>query len=289
MTASEPSHDHAGRDHAAMARRLGAERAARDPEAGAALLELLGVVYRLRDDDGCPWDREQTLDSMLANLLEEAAEVAQAQAARDDAHVAEELGDVLMNVVLMARIAEQEGRFSLVGVARGIATKLVRRHPHVFGEAAADDPEAALASWNAIKRDERRGDAAARVLDGVPAALPAVLRAVRVGEKAAGVGFDWPDPSGALDKLREEVDELDRARAAGDAGAVAEELGDVLFAACNVARGHGLDPELVLGRAIEKFRRRFAALEDALGDRLASATLDEMEAAWRAAAARERG
>ena len=294
-------------DHAALARSLGVQRAARESAAVAALAELLGVVFRLRDEDGCPWDKSQTLGSMLENLLEEAAETAEAVAADDDAHAAEELGDVLMNVFLMARIAEQERRFDLSAVARGIATKLVRRHEHVFGEKRADDAGAALASWNSAKAKER--DAAGSVLDGVPAGLPALLVALRLGEKAARVGFDWPSAAGALDKLAEEADELraasdtasdtasDAASDAADAASatsaaaarerVEDELGDVLFAAVNVARKHGLDPELALRRTIAKFRRRFAHVERSLGARLPNASLDEMEALWRQAAATE--
>ncbi|MCB9898824.1 MAG: nucleoside triphosphate pyrophosphohydrolase [Planctomycetes bacterium] len=293
-----------GRDHASLARELGAARAASEAHAVERLSELLGVVFRLRDDDGCPWDRSQSLDSMVANLLEEAAETAEAVAERDDAHVTEELGDVLMNVLLMARIAEQERRFDLSAVATGIATKLVRRHAHVFGNVQADDADSALASWNASKAKEREGQESA--LHGVPSGLPALLLALRLGEKAARTGFDWPDAAGALDKLREEVDELaevsraaSRATGAGESSAgdatsgagaherLEDELGDVLFAAVNVARKHRIDPELALRRTIAKFRRRFAHVERGLGARLHDATLDEMEALWRQAARAE--
>jgi len=267
-------------DHAALARRLGARRVEGEAEALARLAELVGVVFRLRDDDGCPWDREQTLASMSKNLVEEACETAEAIAEDDDAHVAEELGDVLMNVALMSRIAEQEGRFDLAAVASGIAEKLVRRHRHVFGDKSADDADAALASWNASKA--REAPRRASRLDGVPTGLPALLAALRTGDKAAATGFDWDHVSGALEKLVEEVDEL-RA-AAGDRAAAEEELGDVLFAAVNVARKLDLDPELALRSTIVKFRRRFAFLEEVLGDRLDGASLDEMERLWRRAA-----
>src|SRR5262245_1972979 len=258
-----------------VARAQGAARAAGEREAAARLVELLGVVFRLRDEDGCPWDRSQSLDSMAQNLLEEAAETHEAIAGGADPQVCEELGDTLMNVLLMARIAEQEGRFGLADVAAGIAEKLVRRHPHVFGDRRAADVEQALQSWNEAKAEEKRAAAAARrsVLDGVPEALPALLAALRTGEKAAGVGFDWPDAAGALQKLEEEVAELreaaagaraaDPADAAAQAAlraAVEEELGDALFSAVNVARKHGIDPELALRRAIGKFRRRFAVI-----------------------------
>jgi MazG family protein len=286
MSATADPHDddpHADDPHAALARTEGASRARGETAALARLTELLGIVYRLRDEDGCPWDRKQTLDTMTKNLIEEAFEVTDAVAAHDNDQVAEELGDTLMNVILMARIAEQEGRFDLAAVAAGIATKLVRRHPHVFGDREADDAESALASWNDSKAAEGKGRGSA--LDGVPAGLPALLSALKVGQKAADVGFDWPDATGALEKLSEELEELLAAESATD---VEEELGDVLFAAVNVARKHKLDPELVLRRTIVKFRRRFAAIEAELGERLSSASLEEMERVWRAAAEAER-
>lgn len=270
--------------HADLARTEGAFRAEREAEATSRLAELLGIVYRLRDEDGCPWDRKQTLASMTPNLVEEAFEVTEAVASGDDPHVAEELGDTLMNVILMARIAEQEGRFDLAAVAAGIATKLVRRHPHVFGDRSADDADAALASWNDAKAAE--GKARSSLLDGVPSGLPALLTALKLGQKAAEVGFDWPDATGALDKLTEEVAELTAAESGPD---VEDELGDVLFAAVNVARKHGVDPELALRRTVAKFRRRFAHLEAELGEGLSDASLEEMERLWRAAAESEVG
>jgi len=285
-----------------VARAQGAARAAGERDAAARIVELLGVVWRLRDEDGCPWDRSQSLDSMAQNLLEEAAETHEAIAGGADPQVCEELGDTLMNVLLMARIAEQEGRFGLADVAAGIAEKLVRRHPHVFGDRRAADVEEALQSWNEAKAEEKRARQAARrsVLDGVPEALPALLAALRTGEKAAGVGFDWPDAGGALLKLEEEVAELraaaeaaarsdpaDTAAQAALRAALEEELGDALFSAVNVARKHGLDPELALRRAIGKFRRRFAVVERALGDRLGRADLEEMERHWQVASAQE--
>ncbi len=255
------------------------------------------MVFRLRDDDGCPWDRAQSLDSMAQNLLEEAAETHEAVANGTDAQVCEELGDTLMNILLMARIAEQGGRFDLAAVAGGIAEKLVRRHPHVFGDRKAGDVGQALQSWNEAKDREKAGRAGAPTgrtgtpadrpgaLDGVPDALPALLIALRTGEKAARVGFDWPDGGGALLKLEEEVAELRAAAAGGPRDAIEDELGDVLFSAVNVARKHGLDPELALRRAIAKFRRRFVVVERALGDRLGEASLEEMERHWQAASA----
>lgn len=275
-------------DFGALARRLGAERAANESQSLARLAELVGIVYRLRDKDGCPWDLSQSVDSMALNLVEEASETHEAVANGDDAHIAEELGDTLMNVVLIARIAEQEGRFDLGRVAAGIAEKLVRRHPHVFGDAKAADAREALASWDEAKGQEA-GKRAGRssVLDGVPESLPALAAALRTGEKAAKVGFDWPDAQGALLKLDEELAELRAAVASGDKARVEDELGDVLFSAVNVARKQGLDPELALRRAIGKFRRRFAVIERALGERLGTAPLEELERHWLTTARRE--
>lgn len=278
-------------DFAAIARAQGAARAAGEREAIARLIDLLGVVYRLRDPDGCPWDRAQSLDSMALNLVEEAHEAHEAIANGGDAEVCEELGDVLMNVVLMARIAEQGGRFGLGDVAAGIAEKLVRRHPHVFGDVQAADAQQALASWNAVKDAEQAGKARRRAsaLDGVPASLPALAAGARTIDKAAATGFEWPDVPAALAKLDEEVAELHDAARAGARERLEDELGDVLFAAVAVGRKAGLDPELVLRRTLEKFRRRFAHLEAALGPRLGRADLDELLQAWDLAVQAERG
>lgn len=293
-----------GPDFGAVARQQGAARAASEAAALARLAELLGIVYRLRDPDGCPWDLSQSIDSMALNLVEEASEAHEAIANGSDAHIAEELGDTLMNILLIARIAEQGGRFDLGQVAAGIAEKLVRRHPHVFGDKRAADSQAALASWNEAKGQEQAeavkalggagggsgepGTGRGSVLDGVPDALPALAAALRTGEKAARVGFDWPDATGALLKLDEELAELRAAVASGDRARVEDELGDVLFSAVNVARKQGLDPELALRRTIGKFRRRFAVIERALGERLGSAPLEELERQWLAAALHER-
>jgi MazG family protein len=280
-------------DPADVAREQGAARAERETEAIARLSELLGIVFRLRDPDGCPWDLSQSVDSMAQNLLEEAHETHEAVANGSDEHIAEELGDTLMNILLIARIAEQGRRFDLGQVAAGIATKLVRRHPHVFGEKRADGQAEALASWNEAKASEAGKGAGSgsparkSVLDGVPEGLPALLAALRTGEKAARTGFDWPDVQGALLKLDEELSELRAAVQSGEPDRVEDELGDVLFSAVNVARKQGLDPELALRRTIGKFRRRFAAIETALGDRLGSASLEELERHWIAAAGRD--
>jgi len=275
-------------DHREMARREGTARSSSETAAVQRLAELLGVVYRLRDDDGCPWDRKQTLASMTSNLLEEAGETADAVARDDAGDVAEELGDTLMNVFLMSRIAADTERFDLADVASGIAEKLVRRHPHVFGDQSAEDADAALSSWNASKDLERAGRSTS-VLDDVSGHLPALLAAHRLGILAASTGFDWPSAQGAFDKLNEELLELEEARQAGVRDVVEAELGDVLFSVVNVARKLKIDPEHALRRTMVKFRRRFAALESALGDELSGASLEQMEALWREAADQERG
>jgi MazG family protein len=274
------------RDHRQLARSEGAARSAREVTAVQRLAELVGVVYRLRDDDGCPWDRKQTLASMTSNLIEEAGETADAVARDDAGHVAEELGDTLMNVFLMSRIAADAERFDLADVAAGIAEKLVRRHPHVFGDQSAEDADAALASWEASKDKERLGRSTS-ALDDVPGHLPALLAAHRLGKLAAATGFDWPDAQGAFDKLNEELLELEQARQGDDRDALEAELGDVLFSVVNVARKLRIDPEHALRRTMVKFRRRFAAIEAALGDEMPSASLETMEALWREAAAGE--
>lgn len=260
-------------------------------------LRLLEIVRRLRAPDGCPWDREQTLESMAPHLLEEAFEAVDAIRKGLHREACEELGDVLMNVLMLSRIAHEDQRFDHEDVARTVADKLVRRHPHVFGPEAAGtggggkSAEQVLTDWEAIKRAEAAERATAdgteerprSVLDGVPDALPALQRAQRVGEKAARTGFDWPDADGPRRKLDEELDELDEAIAGGEPSAVEDELGDVLFSAVNLARHHGVHAETALQRTIDKFRARFAAVEHELGERLGAAGLDELEAAWQRA------
>ncbi|MEM7200838.1 MAG: nucleoside triphosphate pyrophosphohydrolase [Planctomycetota bacterium] len=248
---------------------------ARFPE----LENLIDVVARLRAPDGCPWDRKQTEATMAPHLLEEAYEAVDALGSGDVAHSREELGDVLMNVLMIAQIAGEASRYSLEHVARGIADKLVRRHPHVFGDAVAADADGALANWEAIKRNEGAGKPRG-ALAGLPADLPALLLAFRVGQKASRRGFDWPDARGPRAKVDEELTELDAALAAADREAATEELGDLLFSVANLARHAGLEPETALRAAVAKFRRRFEFVETQLGDRFPEADLEEMEALW---------
>jgi MazG family protein len=249
------------------------------------LCRLIDVIARLRAPGGCPWDREQTERSMAPHLLEECYEAIDAIAAGDREHEREELGDVLMNVAMIAQIGKEAGRYDLEGVAAGIADKLIRRHPHVFGEVKAETSGQVLENWERIKRDEKPEKKA--VLSGVPKDLPALLKAFRIGEKAARVGFDWPDRRGPREKVTEEVKELDEALAKGDAAAAEAELGDLLFAIVNLARHAKIDPEVALRTTIDKFVRRFAHVERTLGERLGKASLEEMDRAWDEAKARE--
>ena len=258
---------------------------------------LLVTIARLRAPDGCPWDRKQTEASMAPHLVEEAFEAADALRRGAARASEEELGDVLVNVAMIRQIAGEAGGAGFDAVAGQAADKLVRRHPHVFGDRKAESAEIAYANWEREKQKEKAaaataagdtGDAARSVLAGVPIALPALLRAFRVGEKAAKTGFDWPDATGPRAKVAEELAELDEALASGDRAAITAELGDVLFSLCNVARHAGLNPEVALAGTIDKFQRRFLAVEQAFGFDLHGRSLDEMDAAWNAAKASER-
>lgn len=228
---------------------------------------------------------------MAPHLLEEAFEAVDALQGDTADDACEELGDVLMNVFMIARIAEESDRFDTARVAHGIAEKLVRRHPHVFGDVTADNADAVLANWEQIKLQEQAEAPRAKpkgVLAGLPGALPALLKAFRVGEKVARVGFDWPDAAGPRDKVEEELREFDEALGRGDAAAAEKECGDLLFAVANLARHHGINPEMALRGTIERFSARFGHVETSLGDRLGDAPLDEMEALWAEAKALER-
>lgn len=257
---------------------------------GAAFERLVGVMARLRE--ACPWDRAQTLDSLKTYLLEEAYEVLEAIDADDpEAHL-EELGDLLLQVVFQAEIRRGEGAFDAADVAHTIADKLVRRHPHVFGDGEAADPAAVAKTWEQIKAAEKADKAQPdqSIISGVPAALPALLRAQRITDKASRAGFDWDGVEGPLDKVREEVDELAAAIEGGDRAAIEHELGDALFSLVNVARFLDMDPEGALRGTIDRFAGRFRHIEAAAraeGRPLSSMTLAQMEAHWQAAKARE--
>jgi MazG family protein len=260
--------------------------------AGPLFMDLLDVMRRLRGPDGCPWDREQTRRSLKAYLVEETYEVLEALDHDDPRALEEELGDLLLQVVFHAQVAAELGEFTMAGVLRRLNDKLVSRHPHVFGDSRVDTPGEALAQWEAIKG--RQATAAGRdrsVLDGVPRALPALLRAQRIQGKAARVHFDWPDANAAFEKVEEEMRETAEALASGDRARFGEELGDLLFSLVNVARLASLDAEDALQAANEKFRQRFGALEadlTARGLSVHDATPEQLEHAWETAKARER-
>ncbi|MBL9077037.1 MAG: nucleoside triphosphate pyrophosphohydrolase [Planctomycetes bacterium] len=254
----------------------------------AGFRALLATVARLRAPDGCPWDRQQTTASMAPHLVEEAFEAADALRRGDDDGAREELGDVLVNVLMIGQIAGERGATGADAIAAAAAAKLVRRHPHVFGEQKVDGAEQAYRNWERTKREEHGGGPRG-VLAGVPVALPALLRSFRIGEKAARAGFDWPDRSGPRAKVDEELAELDAAVAAGQPAAIAAELGDVLFSLCNLARHLGVNPEVALAGTADKFQRRFAAVEAEFGHELAGRSLAELDAAWNRAKAAEAG
>jgi MazG family protein len=252
------------------------------PDPAVQLARLRAIMHRLRAPGGCPWDAEQTHESLIPNLIEEAYETVDAIQRADFPHLREELGDLLLQVVFHSELAEEAGHFNLDDVAREISDKLVRRHPHVFGDSAAATSDAVLQQWDQIKRGEK-GDEEMPFLHGVGKGLPALLRAVKLQKKAAKVGFDWPDETGVVEKLTEEMAELREALALGEAAAVAEEMGDVLFSLVNLARFRKLDPELLMAAANAKFETRFAAVEQGLktcGLSLDQATPAEMEAEW---------
>ena len=262
------------------------------PETGEprvdALHQLLAIVDRLRAPDGCPWDREQTVDSMAPSLVEEAHELVEAIEAGADAATVEEAGDVLMNVLLICRIAEDAGRFDVGAAARAVSAKLVRRHPHVFGDVEVSGSEHVVANWEKIKAEERREkDEDASALAGVPQALPALQRAARIGGKAVSAGFRWEDPEGALAKVEEEVRELRAAFAGGDRARLEAELGDLLMATAFFAQYVKVDAERVTRDALRRFEGRFRAMEAELGPDARAASLDRWMAAWRAAKAAE--
>jgi MazG family protein len=257
-----------------------------------AFAELLAVVARLREPGGCPWDREQTHASLVPYVIEEAHEVAEAIESGDPARLREELGDVLLQVVLHARIAEEARQFDAHDVARDLCDKLVRRHPHVFADAHASSSAEVTQRWERIKQEEKRrkGDAAG-ILDGVPKALPALQKAQRLTEKAGKFGFDWPDAEAVLGKLREELGELEDDVRAGRREEARAEFGDVLFVMANMARHLGIDAEAALQSANGKFTRRFRHVEARLAEQgrsPAEADLAEMDALWEEAKRLER-
>lgn len=241
--------------------------------------DLRRIMALLRAPGGCPWDREQTHESIRRNMLEEAYEAAEAIDEKNPEHLKEELGDVLLQVVFHAQMAKEEGLFTFQDVVDGVAKKMVFRHPHVFGTVQAEDSDQALETWDAQKRQEKHQRTAGDTLDAVARSLPALIRAEKLQDKARKAGFDWPDLAPALDKLDEEVEELRRA-AQGD-GDPQEELGDLLFAAVKAGRFLHVDSEQALTQACEKFIRRFRAVERlAQGESLDQMELSQLEELW---------
>jgi tetrapyrrole methylase family protein/MazG family protein len=243
--------------------------------------ELVRIMAVLRAPDGCPWDREQTHMTLRRHLVEEAYEAVAAIESGDDAEVRDELGDVLLQVVFHAQIAEEEGRFDIDDVAEAIVTKLRRRHPHIFGDAIAETPDEVMAHWDAIKRTEKPESG---LLEGIAPTLPALTYAEKISRRAASAGFEWETVDDVWEKVNEEIGEL-KATSPGSAQAE-DELGDVLFSMVNVGRKMGIDPEQALRSTCAKFIRRFSEMErmapEAGGD-LASMSIDQLEALWRRA------
>ncbi len=253
-----------------------------DKRTAGALSRLLDIMDELRVK--CPWDREQTIESLRKNTIEETYELADAIDSGNLDHVREELGDLLLHIVFYSKIGSEQGAFTLADVADGISDKLVYRHPHVFGDVSVETSADVKHNWEALK--QREGRKKRGVLAGVPAALPAMVKALRVGEKAAAVGFDWEKREDVWDKVREEADELSAEIRAGDRERATDEFGDLLFALVNAARLHDIDPEAALERTNRKFIARFTHMEAAAADagrELGGMTLAEMETLWQEA------
>jgi MazG family protein len=259
-------------------------------QTGAEVTKLVGLMQRLLAPDGCPWDREQTLETLVPYLVEETYEVVDALAGGSVEDHREELGDLLLQIVFQSELRFTEGRFGIDDVARGIVTKLVRRHPHVFGEVEAKDSDAVLANWAKLKAEEKAEKGKHGALHGIPKSAPALLQASRTGEKASAVGFDWPDARGPRDKVDEELRELDRAVAGGRKTEIEHELGDVLFAVVNLARKLDVDAEGALRGTLARFHARFAHMEADVakaGKALRELGAEEQDRLWNAAKANE--
>ena len=246
--------------------------------------ELVNILARLRAPDGCPWDREQTHQTLKQWLIEEAGEFLDAIEDGDDPGMCEELGDVLLQVVFHAQIAREQGRFDLQDAARVCCEKMIRRHPHVFGTGTAKDADAVLVQWEKIKKEEKgTGGVRKSAVSGVPRHLPALHRAHKIQKKAAKVGFDWPDVTGVLDKIEEELREVRQALAAGDEVQVREEIGDLLFSVVNLSRFREHLAEELLNDTIRKFERRFWRMEELLAADnrpLEGCTINDLDGYW---------
>jgi ATP diphosphatase len=261
------------------------------PQGASPLAEAIAIMARLRAPDGCPWDREQTFDSIKRHTLEETYEVFDAIERRAWPDLKDELGDLLLQVLFYAQMASEAGFFTIDDVAANLNAKLIRRHPHIFADVEAADSDAVLRNWEQIKQAEKQASAASQtsMLDDIPRTMPAMLEAGKLGSRAARVGFDWPTPDGLFDKLQEETAELQaelaRPAEARSTPAIEAEFGDLLFTAVNLARHLKIDPESALRATNAKFRRRFAAMESAAGDKdaLAACTPQQLDILWSAA------
>ena len=248
----------------------------------ASVQRSVELMARLRGPGGCPWDREQTFDTIKRHTLEETYEVFDAIERRAWPDLKDELGDLLLQVLFYAQMAAEEGHFTLQDVAENLNAKLIRRHPHIFGDVEATDSAAVLRNWEQIKLEEKKAKPASNsLLDDVPRSMPATLEAGKLGSKAAKVGFDWPDASGLFEKMDEEIGELQAEVRNGTAESVEDEFGDLMFTAMNLARHLKVDAESALRRSNAKFRRRFMAMEKAAGnDGLNEKNSDELEDLW---------
>ena len=250
-----------------------------DRKGGYTFYDLVEIMKILRGEGGCPWDREQTHMSIRKNLIEETYEVVEAIDNDDPVLMCEELGDLILQAVFHAQMSAEEGRFDINDVCNGICEKLIVRHPHIFSDAVADTSDEVLKNWDAIKQQTKHQKTVTEKLNAIPPSLPALMRACKAGEKAAKVGFDFPTPGDAMKKVYEEAREVETA----DSDAVSEEIGDLLFAAVNVARKHGVDPEEALYRATDKFIGRFSAVEKAVSDsgrRMEELSMEELDGIW---------
>ncbi len=250
-----------------------------------SLKELVEIMARLRAEDGCPWDREQTVHTIKDYLMEEAAEAAEAASREDWENLAEELGDVLFEVVFLSRLAEEEGKFDISTPIAIVAEKLIRRHPHVFGEEKVESAEEVLKNWHKIKAEERqKSKKHTSELDGIPRSLPPLLQAYRLSQRAAALGFDWNDSTGVVEKVREELDELAEAIEQNhDKSHIAEEIGDLLFTIANLARHLHIQPHDALLAANDKFRKRFKFIEEQVrkqGKSFHELNMEQLDKLW---------
>jgi tetrapyrrole methylase family protein/MazG family protein len=256
--------------------------------AGESIERLLGIMEKLRAPDGCPWDREQTHDSLKSDLIEEAYEVIDAIESGNSSDLEEELGDLLLQVVFHSEIAAGEGRFKFDAVANGISDKLVRRHPHVFGNVEVSGTSEVLQNWDAIKKAEKQGESekSASIISGIPKHLPALQKAHQIQKRAARAGFDWEHIDAVFDKLHEEIDELKEAIQSNQEPAIRDELGDLLFSVVNVSRFLGHNPEEILNQNIKKFVSRFQHVEaqvHATGRSMKEFSASELDVFWNTA------